>query len=234
MNLEWATGKLEEYLRLCEGVRMATTNESWNPRANAINQQAELMLHTMDRILQWIDPSDTSKLRPPSYMSLNGEERVRRALGALRDLAELEENMGSTAPELVADRLHPTVWQSAAVTWNTGQYRVAVGQASLALATQIKARAKSRLNDRRLMQEVFSTNSPSDRSPKLHFEGDRDDDTWRSRQEGLHLLAQGAYAGIRNISAHEDEEWSEQQALEYLSVLSVIARWVDETELIEP
>jgi hypothetical protein len=45
------------------------------------------------------------------------------------------------------------------------------------------------------------------------------------------LLAQGAYAGIRNISAHEDEEWTEQQALEYLAVLSVCARWADETEI---
>lgn len=44
------------------------------------------------------------------------------------------------------------------------------------------------------------------------------------------MLAQGAYSGIRNVSAHEAEPWDEQDALEYLAVLSVIARWVDQTD----
>jgi hypothetical protein len=54
---------------------------------------------------------------------------------------------------------------------------------------------------------------------------------WRSRQEGLHLTAQGAFAGIRNVAVHSHEEWSEQYALEVLAVLSVVARWTDQTEL---
>jgi hypothetical protein len=139
--------------------------------------------------------------------------------------------MSPTAPELAADRLHPVIWKSAAVTWSTGQYRVAVGQASLALATHIKARAKSKLSDRKLVQDVFSSAPPSGGRTRLHFPGDKDEESWRSRQDGLHLLAQGTYAGIRNLSAHEDEEWTEQQALEYLAVLSVCARWADETEI---
>jgi hypothetical protein len=81
------------------------------------------------------------------------------------------------------------------------------------------------------MQDVFSPSPPSGGRRRLHFPGDKDEGSWRSRQEGLHLLAQGAYAGIRNISAHEDEEWTEQQALEYLVVLSVCARWADDTEI---
>lgn len=191
------------------------------------------MLHTVERIIRRMDPSDTEKLQPPAYSggASRGEERVRRALGAIRDLEEVEARMSPLAPGLSADRLHPVVWKSAAVTWSTGQYRVAIGQASLALATHIKARAKSKLTDRKLVQDVFSAASPSGGRVRLHFPGDKDEDTWRSRQEGLHLLAQGAYAGIRNISAHGDEEWTEQQALEYLAVLSVCARWADETEI---
>ena len=57
--------------------------------------------------------------------------------------------------------------------------------------------------------------------------------TWRSRQEGLHLTAQGAFAGIRNIATHTADEWTEQVALEHLAVLSVVARWADETELVK-
>ena len=46
-----------------------------------------------------------------------------------------------------------------------------------------------------------------------------------SRQLGLQLLAQGAYAGIRNVAAHADTPWAEYEAIEELAVLSVIARW---------
>ena len=35
--------------------------------------------------------------------------------------------------------------------------------------------------------------------------------------------------GIRNVAAHTDEEWSEHEALEHLAVLSVVARWLDQT-----
>lgn len=234
MDLGWAEKKLEEYLQVCEAVRNAVPRgEMWNDRATSFNQQAELMLHTIERIVRWTDPYETEKLLPPSYSgSSNGEQRVRRALGAVRDLEEVEMRMTPTAPGLAADTLHPVVWQSAAVIWGTGQYRVAIGQASLALATHIKARAMSKLSDRKLVQDVFSPAPPTAERVRLHFPGDKEEDTWRSRQEGLHLLAQGAYAGIRNISAHEDEEWTEQQALEYLAVLSVCARWAEETEIV--
>jgi hypothetical protein len=41
-----------------------------------------------------------------------------------------------------------------------------------------------------------------------------------------------AYAGIRNVVAHSPQPgWSEQQAVEYLGVLSTVARWSDETEV---
>ena len=46
-------------------------------------------------------------------------------------------------------------------------------------------------------------------------------------------MAQGAFAGIRNVATHTNDEWTEQEALEHLAVLSVIARWTDETELIK-
>jgi hypothetical protein len=45
-------------------------------------------------------------------------------------------------------------------------------------------------------------------------------------------MAQGSFAGIRNVVAHSEMPgWSEQEALEYLAVLSTVARWTDETEL---
>lgn len=45
-------------------------------------------------------------------------------------------------------------------------------------------------------------------------------------------FADGVFAGIRNPLSHEAErELSEQEALEYLAALSVLARWVDRSEV---
>lgn len=234
MNKTWAEAKLVEYLGLCDSVKRAVPpGEHWNETARGFNEQAELMLATVEKILKAIDPSDTDKLLPPSYSSENGEGRVRKALGALRQQEEVEKQLSPDSPEFLADRLHPTVWKAASVTWNTGQYRVAVGQAALALATQIKARSKSKLTDRKLVQDVFAPDPPKAGSVRLQFPGDVGDDTWKSRQQGLHLLAQGVYAGIRNVSVHDETDWPEHEALEYLAVLSVVGRWFDATEPVE-
>lgn len=235
MDLFWAETKPEEYLRLCQAIRDAIpSGDYWNDQASEYNKQAELMLYAVEQIVQRIEGRDTVQISPPSHRdSATGEERVRKALGAVRDLEEVASNMTPDAPELAADGLHPVVWSSASITWNTKQYRVAIGQAALALATQIKARSRSKLSDRKLMQEVFSPSPPKNGRSRLHFRGDQDEESWRSRQDGLHMLSQGAYSGIRNISTHEDEHWDEKLALEYLAVLSVVARWADETELVE-
>jgi Protein of unknown function (Hypoth_ymh) len=83
-----------------------------------------------------------------------------------------------------------------------------------------------------LVAQVFSPSQPGAGQVRLHFPGDKSSKTWKSRQEGLHLLAQGTFAGIRNVAAHTVGEWSEQVALEHLAVLSVVARWADETEVV--
>ena len=91
---------------------------------------------------------------------------------------------------------------------------------------------KPQLTERELVTQVFSLSEPNSNQLRLHFPGEKSSKTWRSRQEGLHLLAQGVFAGIRNVATHTDDEWSEQVALEHLAVLSVVARWADETEVV--
>lgn len=45
-------------------------------------------------------------------------------------------------------------------------------------------------------------------------------------------MAQGAFAGIRNIAARSKAVWTQHEALEHLAVLSIVARWADETHLV--
>ena len=102
----------------------------------------------------------------------------------------------------------------------------------MSLSEHIAQKAGSPLRDRALVSQVFSPNPPSKGQVRLHMPGDKLSDTWKSRQEGLHLIAQGAFAGIRNVATHTGDEWTEQVALEHLAVLSVVARWTDETEVV--
>ena len=109
---------------------------------------------------------------------------------------------------------------------------MAVGQATVSLSAHIAKKAVSSLTERELVAHVFSPNQPGPNQLRLHLPGDKSSKTWKSRQEGLHHLAQGAFAGIRNVAAHTEGEWTEQVALEHLAVLSVVARWADETEVV--
>ncbi|WP_331448212.1 TIGR02391 family protein [Streptomyces xanthochromogenes] len=70
---------------------------------------------------------------------------------------------------------------------------------------------------------------PRRRKPRLRFDGDHNTPSWRARQEGAKYLAAGAFLALRNVAAHEDEvTWTEQEALEHLATLSVLARWIEQ------
>jgi uncharacterized protein (TIGR02391 family) len=110
---------------------------------------------------------------------------------------------------------------------------VAVEYASKALTAQIQKKSGSSLVDCELAAEVFSYGKVG--RSRLWLRGDCNDRAWRTRQDGLHLMSQGAFAGIRNVVAHSEKPgWSQQEALEYLAVLSTVARWVEETEVHKP
>ena len=99
------------------------------------------------------------------------------------------------------------------------------GQAAVSLPAHIAKKAASTLSERELVNQALAPSEPGPGQVRLHFAGDKSSRTWRSRQEGLHLLAQGAFAGIRNVATHTGDEWPEQVALEHLAILSVVARW---------
>jgi hypothetical protein len=50
---------------------------------------------------------------------------------------------------------------------------------------------------------------------------------------GLRQFAPGAQMTIRNAVAHGTDDLSEQDAMERLAVLSLLARWVDECDLVK-
>ncbi|MCW2763628.1 MAG: hypothetical protein JWR85_3829 [Marmoricola sp.] len=225
--------QLDAFLALCTEyeARQKSSGYTYPPAAEALVRQSQVDMPTVRRILTALDPTLLENLVGLEYGDTNIESRVRSALGILRDRDLWALNLAPDAPSIVASALHPTIWNAAANIWGTGEYTTAVGQAAVSLSAHIKAKAQSHLNDRELVQQVFKAEPPTAQQLRLHFPGDPDDKNWQSRQQGLQLLAQGAFAGIRNIAAHSDEEWTEHEALEHLAVLSVVARWADLTEV---
>ena len=83
--------------------------------------------------------------------------------------------------------------------------------------------------------QAFSIKDPTDEMPRLRFlhidRNERPDD-WTSAHEGAMHFGMGRAQGIRNPQAHPSDDITEQEALEQLAALSVLARWVDECDVV--
>lgn len=236
MDFAWMRERLEKYLRLYEQYSSNEKQSSYQytDAMKSIDREAQTLQPTVERILGALDPRLVDDLTPLGYTSSDIDRRIRQAIGIIADREEWKLRLEPDAPNLSADSLHPIIWSAAATVWGTGQYRIAVQQAAVALSAHVKARAQSHLSDRELMAQVFAPDQPKSGQVRLHLHGNKADKTWQSRQQGLHLIAQGAFAGIRNVVTHDNAEWTEHEALEHLAVISVVARWADATEVVEP
>jgi hypothetical protein len=55
--------------------------------------------------------------------------------------------------------------------------------------------------------------------------------TFASVHRGVRSFAEGCYVAIRNPISHTEGDLGEDEALEQLAALSVLARWVDSATL---
>lgn len=79
-----------------------------------------------------------------------------------------------------------------------------------------------------LFKQAFSLDEAKPGKARLLRMTDDGSNTCKSVQRGAMAFAEWVFAGIRNPLSHEaDQELSEQEALDYLASLSVLARWVD-------
>lgn len=214
MNREWMRERLESYQALCEEYldEYSAAGSNSSPALRPIRGQMVFQTPTVRKILKSLDPALAGEVHEPEFETWVKKAlfAVQQGLGMLRDMDQWAVNLAPDAPSVVGDQFHPHVWTAAAALWDTGQYRVAVGQATVSLSAHIAKKAGSPLTERELVAQVFSPNQPGPNQPRLHLPGDKLGKTWRSRQEGLHLVAQGAFAGIRNVVVHAEGEWSEQ------------------------
>jgi hypothetical protein len=177
-------------------------------------------------------PQLISPLNGGNIEILTGVETVKYALGRLRTEAETRARLGTTAPTMAADALHPTIWGAASSLWSDGHHGQAVQRAATFLNAHIQdLTGRHDLSDNELMKQVFSLETASSDQPRLRWPGADNDKTVRSMRVGILNFSQGAFSAIRNPATHSTEDLPRQVALEQLATLSTLARWVDGCEL---
>jgi uncharacterized protein (TIGR02391 family) len=239
MDRDWMRKRLEAFIALCEEYdyehsRTSTIAVSSSTTSRTINSRMTVQMPTVREILKRLDPKLAPQVREPMLTSgaLDSLRAVQQGLGILLDQDEWAANLAPDAPSLVADQLHPWVWDAARTFWDAGAYAVAVEQAAKSVTAHTQQKTACHLADDDLMSQLWSDDPPKADRPRLRFSGNRNAKTWQSRQRGARSLAQGCYGGIRNIVAHEHApDWPQQLALEYLACLSVLARWINEAEV---
>lgn len=123
--------------------------------------------------------------------------------------------------------LHPRIAAVCADLYRDGHYRNAVLDASVALVNYVKEKSRRHdLDGAGLMTTVFSK-----KNPILAF-NDRKDATDEDEQEGMMHLFVGAVLGLRNPRAHALLDDSPEMALEYIGLISLLAKRVDQSKRI--
>lgn len=239
MNVDWALEELDKFITMTvmrngsgsSGGAVVITSRNYTAATDAeVTKQAQVVEKILDRVIPgWRTDIENSK----NNRWTRHREAAIRAREELVRAEEVRENLGENAPDLSAADLHPWIWEGAKSLWQSGHYREAVGGAIQKLNAETQNKVGRRdVSETDLFKQAFSLDEPKAGKPRLRRTKDDGSDTYKSVQRGAMTFAEGVFAGIRNPLSHEaEQELSEQEALEYLAALSVLARWVDRSEV---
>lgn len=144
------------------------------------------------------------------------EPTARKALDALGQA-------GTEPPVLRVDDLHPLIANACRELFAGGHFHHGVNAALAALRDLVRAKSGHYdLDGTDLMGAALGARPP------LIEAGDPNTETGQNIQRGVHFLAQGVMAGIRNPLTHETAELELQQAMEMVAIISLVARWIQE------
>lgn len=181
----------------------------------------------LDPIAAWQTMTMPKPLVEPDEV-LDMCEQIIGRLEGLTVAAEAEK-----PPEIGAEAMHPVVW-GAKRLWSDGHFRQAVAGAAEAVVGLLKNRVqRNDVAETTLWQDTFSGSPPASGHPRLRWPGNPDDRNVRTMIDGLKFYAAGVQMTIRNTATHLADDLSAQDAVERLAALSLLARWVDECDLLE-
>lgn len=169
------------------------------------------------------------------------KEAIQTLVGVLKNARVREQILGPSGPTLAAEGLHRWVWHAAVDLWAVGAFKPAVNAAASAVEELTQEKLKrGDLSGAPLYTEAFKVGKVGEEpdSRRLRFphlneltEDGKRNQSWTSAHQGAMDFGRGCAEGIRNMNAHGTRELPEQEALEYLAALSVLARWVDTAQV---
>lgn len=159
---------------------------------------------------------------------------VKQAIAMLAAVKTELEVSEPTSPSVDVGALHPWVAGMATSLWDGGHHRQAVEEAARAIEIQLRAKlALSSGSGAPLVTSAFSAKAAKVDEPRLRFnEFTPGSDSWTNAHEGAMSFGRGCMMRVRNLYTHGHDP-SEQEALEALAALSLLARWIDEAEVEE-
>jgi hypothetical protein len=243
MDVERAIEVLEWWVKHANASRVNLANSGGRQAyAKATNAEVENLRGREDQTRRVLARALNLKASPEILKSFDtgryvvvsaGVELCETAIGRLRTDDETRAILGSSAPTMAADALHPTIWDSASKRWDAGHYADAVQRAATFLNAELQSRTgRTDLADTALMRAAFSLEAPTAERPRLRWPGPDDDLTVKAMRVGILNYSQGVFSAIRNPATHSTGDLGRQEALEQLAALSMLARWIDQCELI--
>ena len=119
----------------------------------------------------------------------------------------------------VVDGLHPRIRDACRRLVEHGHLTLAVHKAAIALKDLLKERSGLTSDN----GDDLANQALSPRSPRIVV-ADQQTETGRNVQRGVHLLALGVFAAMRNPVAHQDIEFPPGEVLEMLATIGYVAR----------
>jgi Protein of unknown function (Hypoth_ymh) len=191
-------------------------------------------------ILDHLYPGWRTENPPDSTFEFSPEhDGCMRLLERIRSHDEIQDMLGypEAGPRLGAQQFHPLIWQAASAQWSTGHRNESVLAAAKAVNSLLQAKLyRHDLSEVKLVREAFTDKDPTNGRPRLRFDAVEDEQTRESMRDGVMNFGAGCFMAIRNPVGHlpnDEHDITEQEALERLAALSLLARWIDQANLIE-
>lgn len=236
MDTNWVLKELSTFISLTElyrppdppGVSILGDSRRTRGARSDIVASAQVVEPILDRVVpEW----RTSIAEDAKGRWQQHREAAQRAVVQIERAAEVAEKLGDSSPMIRASDLHPWVWEGARSLWQSGHRREAVRAAAVKVNAEVQNKLGRRdVSEVSLLNEAYGgTAGPG----KLQLLGDDGGTTALSFRRGVRAFGEGCFAAIRNPASHDvQEELTEQEALEQLAAFSVLARWVEASELL--
>ncbi len=241
MDVEWVRQRLAEFIEATRPVNQSGANHITLGTAPACGRPKAIeLVETVRPILRRLYPEYESENPTDDYDEFASErDASRRLLARLDNLAEVNARLGDQdqSPRITASSLHHLIWGAAETQWILGQPHEAVLAAAKAVNSQLQAKVSRRdVSEVDLVKQAFSEKPPEPGKPRLRFNSITDEKTRESMRGGTLEFGSGCFRAIRNPVGHlpnEEIEMTEQEALERLAALSLLARFVDDADVVE-